>query len=278
MKPTSESQQPGAAGTATGLDRNAFQASHNYRNLPSASSGGVTVLPTRRITARRRASWRLAELYRLASFRRDFGQRLDPNTWAFVLAATLAAAPQGISPIGRMGRGIRWHGLDIITLKEAIKFAGIGAFDDAELVTIIHAVDRFTEKHGHSLIRSDRMAELLAVTAEERWLCNIRTIGAVDETRQDRATRQVAEKNEKERERIRTKRAGTHVPRSVYLAGALTTSRPWEAEGVSRRTWERRRARVASVLEHQYIIHSDANRLATSGASVPLPDRDEIAA
>ncbi|GLI93604.1 hypothetical protein [Methylocystis echinoides] len=34
-------------------------------------------------------------------------------------------------------------------------------------------------------------------------------------------------------------------PRDQYLANALSRLRPWEAEGISRRTWERRR--VASV-------------------------------
>lgn len=273
-----EQQRPGAAGTATGPDRKSSQAEQRYRSSPAASSGGVTTLTAKRIGIRRRASWRLAELYRLALFRRQFGQRVDPNTWAFVLAATLAAAPPGVSPIGRMGRAVRWNGLDLIALKEAIKIADIGAFDDGELVTIIHAVDRFTDRNGHSLIRSDRMAEMLSVTAEERWLCNIRTIGAVDEPRQEREARLSAEKAEKERERNRTKRAGSHVPRSVYLASALTATRPWEQEGVSRRTWERRRGRVATMLGQQYLSNSDANTPATNDASGRRPDQEEIAA
>ncbi len=53
----------------------------------------------------------------------------------------------------------------------------------------------------------------------------------------------------KDRDRQRRKRRKAGVkPRKVYLAGALSQSKPWEAEGISRRTWERRRAksRVAS--------------------------------
>ncbi len=32
------------------------------------------------------------------------------------------------------------------------------------------------------------------------------------------------------------------LPRQEYEARSLTRAKPWEAEGVSRRTWERRRA------------------------------------
>jgi hypothetical protein len=54
----------------------------------------------------------------------------------------------------------------------------------------------------------------------------------------------VNEDIQRERERTRDERrrreAGA-VDRSTYLAGSLSRQRPWEADGVSRRTWERRR-------------------------------------
>jgi hypothetical protein len=45
--------------------------------------------------------------------------------------------------------------------------------------------------------------------------------------------------------RERSRRARGARPRAEYEGNSLTRKKPWEAEGVSRRTWERRR-RVAS--------------------------------
>jgi hypothetical protein len=48
----------------------------------------------------------------------------------------------------------------------------------------------------------------------------------------------VEHRKRKNNERRRTRRKRT---RAEYLAGCLTTAKPWEAEGICRRTWERRR-------------------------------------
>lgn len=274
----SEEQRPGAAGTATGPDSKAPHASQTYRASFSASSGGVTTIPAKRITARRRASWRLAQLYRLAAYRRVNGVTLDPNTWAFCLASTLASAAPGVSPVGTAGRAVRWHGLDLLTLKRAIAEADLGDFSDDELGTIIEAVSRWQKAHPYEIIKADKMAAMLAVTAEERAFCSMTTVGAVDEPADKRAARAAEARAVRDRERARTKRAGKHKPRSVYLAAALTSSKPWEQEGISRRTWERRRARVASVSPYQYVLNSKGDRPATNDASELHPDQDEIAA
>lgn len=44
----------------------------------------------------------------------------------------------------------------------------------------------------------------------------------------------------RDRDRMRVKRIGKHIPRADYIANALSTTRPWESEGISRRTWYRR--------------------------------------
>jgi hypothetical protein len=55
-----------------------------------------------------------------------------------------------------------------------------------------------------------------------------------------------------------TKRRHTGVtPRQIYLEQSLSKQRPWEREGVSRRTWERRRARVASVSRTKLLLGAD---------------------
>ncbi len=215
---------------------------------PDHPSGKVARIPRRRISVRQRASIRMAELYRIAKFRKQFGVRLSPDQWVYALAVTLASAPPGSTPIGRGGRAIVWSGLDIISLRRWLDDCGlVDDFHDNELRSVIGAAERWREENGFVLMRSDVMAQLLAVTAEERWACRIKTIGAVDESRDERQQRQKSEKNERDKKRMRTSRAGQHKPRAVYLEQSLSALKPWEAEGISRRTWERRRARVASV-------------------------------
>lgn len=48
----------------------------------------------------------------------------------------------------------------------------------------------------------------------------------------------VEHRRRKKNERRRSRRGRT---RAEYLAECLSTTKPWEAEGISRRTWERRR-------------------------------------
>ncbi len=51
----------------------------------------------------------------------------------------------------------------------------------------------------------------------------------------------------KELERKRkARRAAGKIPREVYEATSLSQTRPWELEGICRRTWERRGGRAKS--------------------------------
>jgi hypothetical protein len=55
-------------------------------------------------------------------------------------------------------------------------------------------------------------------------------------------------RRELERERWHERHAAAGgVPRAEYLACSFSRRKPWEAEGISRRTWERRRARGGAV-------------------------------
>ncbi|MFC5421049.1 hypothetical protein ACFPOB_15940 [Bosea eneae] len=216
-------------------------------SAPDQSSGKVARIPRRRMTVRRRASIRMAELYRLAIFRHQFGVSLSPDQWAFALAATLASAPAEKVRYGKRGQSYQWHGLDGASLFYWIEECRLGRFSLEEVTTIMAAVERWRERNGFTLIRSDVLARMLSVTAEERWLCRITTIGAIDETAQEREARARTDKNTRERERNRTKRAGKHKPRAVYLDQSLSARKPWEVEGISRATWYRRQ-RETSVL------------------------------
>ena len=196
------------------------------------------------IAARRRASIRMAELFRLAAFRRQFGVVLAPDLWLFALAATLASAPAGRVPVGRRGQSFQWHGLDSGALFYWIGECELGRFSAEEIITVITAVERWRERNGFTLIKSDTLAEMLSVTAEERWACRISTIGAIDETREERAARTSLERKERDRERNRAKRAGKHKPRAT----ALSQKKPWDSAGISRATWYRRRHEIETTL------------------------------
>lgn len=85
---------------------------------------------------------------------------------------------------------------------------------------------------------ADQLAWRYRLTMEERTMLGITTIGAVDQGKAARA------KLRKERDRQRkanARRAAGAKPRREYEAGALAQLRPWEAAGMSRRTWYRKR-------------------------------------
>lgn len=86
---------------------------------------------------------------------------------------------------------------------------------------------------------ADELAWRIGLTAAKRAELGITTIGAIDENRTARLKRR--ETSAKQR-LTQIRRAKGVKPRSEYLAGSVEKDRPWEAEGISRRTWYRRRA------------------------------------
>jgi hypothetical protein len=93
--------------------------------------------------------------------------------------------------------------------------------------------------------RADTMGKLLRVTYDERTALQLSTIGCYDVSKAERSRWGKERRRLKEQGRRRNKGA---VPREQYLAKSLSRRRPWLAEGISRRTWYRRRqAPVAQV-------------------------------
>lgn len=84
---------------------------------------------------------------------------------------------------------------------------------------------------------ADKLAWKFKVTAEQRTRLRLRTIGAIDQTRAERAAAAQIRKLERQRAR---RRANGAKPRAEYEATARERTRPWETEGISRRTWYRR--------------------------------------
>jgi hypothetical protein len=79
------------------------------------------------------------------------------------------------------------------------------------------------------------MVEILGVTEQEMRVLHLRHLVTDDIKREHDRVRKTAER-----------RAAGAILRETYLAGSLSRLRPWEREGVSRRTWERRRNRNTS--------------------------------
>jgi hypothetical protein len=83
-------------------------------------------------------------------------------------------------------------------------------------------------------IKADTLAQMLRITNAEREDLALRTIGACDVSKAERTKRRKAK--DRERKRARRMAVGA-IPRDM----SLSRTRPWEREGISRRTWYRRR-------------------------------------
>ncbi|WP_315729129.1 hypothetical protein [Bradyrhizobium sp. SZCCHNS2015] len=85
--------------------------------------------------------------------------------------------------------------------------------------------------------RADPIGKKINLRDVDRTRLGIKTIGAADVSKQQRAARRKAQKRE-DMKRRRTA-SGTK-PRAEYEAQSIAQSKPWIAEGVSRATWYRR--------------------------------------
>src|SRR5215217_6134560 len=86
-----EEKAPGAANSRDHKKSNSPQTSYpKSGSYSTAAPDPRTRKPKsarpKKMTLRRQASFRLAELYRLAAFYRQKEIRMDPDTWVFVLA------------------------------------------------------------------------------------------------------------------------------------------------------------------------------------------------
>jgi hypothetical protein len=89
---------------------------------------------------------------------------------------------------------------------------------------------------------ADALAKKIKLTAAQRARLGITTIGASDmNAEQRKAMRKLKEIERKRKKR----RAAGAKPRAEYLAQSIEQTKPWEAEGISRATWHRRRKKAA---------------------------------
>jgi hypothetical protein len=94
--------------------------------------------------------------------------------------------------------------------------------------------------------KADTIAWVLGVTMAERTALKLTTIGAVGTTSETRAAEHRARKAERQAAR---RRAAGATPRAQYEAGSVERARPWESQGISRRTWFRRRGTGAKTAD-----------------------------
>ncbi|MFI0843961.1 hypothetical protein [Mesorhizobium sp. IMUNJ 23232] len=97
-------------------------------------------------------------------------------------------------------------------------------------------------RHRTFDLRSDAVARLLGITLDERLALGLKTVGACDCSPADLRKIMKDRKMVADRERIAEKRkAQGRQRRAEYLeANPISRLKPWEAEGISRRTWYRR--------------------------------------
>src|SRR5262245_47370976 len=82
----------------------------------------------------------------------------------------------------------------------------------------------------------------LNVTNAEREHLKLRTIAPADMTDEQWSEWRKQKKRQCERLRLQRKRRQAGIrSRTIYLANSLSTQKPWQIQGISRRTWYRRR-------------------------------------
>lgn len=185
-------------------------------------------------------AWRLMEIMRV--IRARYGRFLPENDGPEFFEAVAAAYQAGGSAniLGDL-RGWCWCAAPWAC---DLKYAGVLA----EVAASVAGRRRD--------LRADAIANLLRVTMAERLALGLQTIGACDVVPEERQKIMKDRKMENDRARQRAKRvAEGRQDRAEYEANSFSRTKPWEAAGISRRTWERRR--VASVSKQEDIQFRD---------------------
>jgi hypothetical protein len=137
-----------------------------------------------------------------------------------------------------------------------------------------------TLEYRERIIGAEAVGEAVRLTNEERTRLGLWLLHPIDAEKVDLVEQRKARAADRRRAR---RRANGVKSREVYLASSLSQQRPWEAEGISRRTWERKR--VASVVPtNTSVVGSDLRQSPIEGvmhmedtllnASSPLPETD----
>ncbi|RUW43887.1 hypothetical protein [Mesorhizobium sp. M8A.F.Ca.ET.021.01.1.1] len=119
-------------------------------------------------------------------------------------------------------------------------------------------------------LKAREIGDLLAVTIEQRSRLDLRSIRASGQTDADIA----AVKRERDATAVRSKRAAQQP--SKPRKPKLKDERPWEALGISRRTWFRHQQTGGTKLvAHKSILSMSDKKSATAGSAAPRPRATE---
>ncbi|MFC7396530.1 hypothetical protein ACFQU1_04915 [Chelatococcus sp. GCM10030263] len=169
---------------------------------------------------------RLNELGRLVAFRIRRGDNIgNPDGWASVLADTAAA----------LGKEV-----DVASVNDLCRRIGLLDIDPAKILAAVHG--RETARRvwrGYRVMSPEAAGAAVELTTAERSELRIRRLDAWDEPAEERKRRIGREK------KARQRRAKGAMPREQFIAQSLAAAKPWDAEGMSRSAWYRKRAREA---------------------------------
>jgi hypothetical protein len=198
----------------------------------SRSNTGLVAKSLQRKKLQLLANKRLQELARLIADRNRRGVVLFADEIAFVAACAMYFRKP---PIGAN------TGLDVQSLRDWIRRVRLSGYHNCPIDRAHNAMARGIPLGG------EKAAKAVALTADERKRLRITTIGAIDETREERRSADKLRRKYREaarRSRIAREAGRIIRPRSI----SYSRTRPWERETnprtgkpYSRRTWERRR-------------------------------------
>jgi hypothetical protein len=111
---------------------------------------------------------------------------------------------------------------------------------------------------------ADGLAKFLGVKYAQRQALRITTIGSDNVGK--RARKVLRKHRARKRQEARRRSQGCR-PRTEYEGNSLSATKPWEAEGMSRRSWERRGNKAVSQVraQHSFFVTGE-DALATTGA------------
>jgi hypothetical protein len=188
-----------------------------------------------------RAAIRQKELNFLLHFRRKFGRSVDAAGYLEVAGRTV---------LDKSSRIAHFPELRESTAVAILLNAGLDLAPTA-LAAVVSNVNRSAQatwaarskaQFAAADMTAERAGQLLELTSEERDNIGIVTIEASNESRAARAERKLMNKRIRDRERKSEKRRDAgRLARTEYEAKSLSRLKPWEAEGISRRTWYGRR-------------------------------------
>lgn len=183
-------------------------------------------------------SIRLDELPRVAAALARHGEIIPPGPWLAVICNCLAAAETRPTRTPRPYRSLSYSAITY-----HLGRCGVAADDDA-----IHRQIEEMRAWGESLARdgrpwrplmsADHVGRVLGITdpvREEARAWNLGTYGGTPAARA-KAKRE----RDKMKKQIARRTAGA-MSRQEYEGKSLSRSKPWESEGISRRTWYARR-------------------------------------